>query len=110
MDFDDKMKEISICFNFKPKSSNAARKVAAVHTHLLSKMKGAFTDDFIMLNNKGNMVKTLTLSTGAQLCTRVISTFMPLKDKKITRISTLSSTIFISTPLSPYLPFRTTTH
>jgi hypothetical protein len=61
INFDEKMKEITICFDFQPKNSKAARKASSViHTHLLpSKMTEAFTDDLLMFNNKGNVVKNI---------------------------------------------------
>jgi hypothetical protein len=59
IDLDDEMKEITIRFDFQPRNSKAAKKVAIVHTHLLSKMKEAFANDILVFKNKGNMVKNI---------------------------------------------------
>jgi hypothetical protein len=59
IDLDDEMKEITVRFDFQPKNSEAAKKVAVVHTHLLSKMKEAFADDVIVFNNKGKAINNI---------------------------------------------------
>jgi hypothetical protein len=109
IDLDDKMKEITIHFDFQLKTSKAAKKVAVVHTHLLSKMKEAFANNIVMFKNKGNLVKiinpinwnpimhqshfNLHLSQGSKNCKK--------------KYTTVSSTAFA--PPNCYLPFTTTT-
>jgi hypothetical protein len=58
-DIDEEMKEIMLCFESQPKNVEAAKKVAVVHTHLLSKIKEAFEEDVIIYNNKGKEVKNI---------------------------------------------------
>jgi hypothetical protein len=58
-DIDDEMKEIMLRFKFQPKNADAAKKVAVVHTHLLSKIKEAFENDIIIYDNKGKVIKKI---------------------------------------------------
>jgi hypothetical protein len=58
-DIDEEMKEIMHRFKFQPKNADAAKKVAVVHTHLLSKIKEAFKDDVIIYDNKGKVIKKI---------------------------------------------------
>jgi hypothetical protein len=51
--------EITVRFEFLLKNADAAKKVALVHTHLLSKIKEAFDDNVTIFNNKNNVIKTI---------------------------------------------------
>jgi hypothetical protein len=56
---DPELTEIMVHFEFLPKNADAAKKVALVHTHLLSKIKEAFDDDVTIFNNKNKVIKTI---------------------------------------------------
>ena len=58
-DIDEEKKEIVLRFEFQPKSADAAKKVAVIHTHLLSKIKEAFDDDVVIYDNKGKEIKNI---------------------------------------------------
>jgi hypothetical protein len=59
VDHDDEMKEITVRFDFVPKTADDATKVAVVHTHLLSKMQAAFSDECLVFDNKGAQLKNI---------------------------------------------------
>jgi hypothetical protein len=56
---DPELTEITVHFEFLQKNADAAKKVALVHTHLLSKINEAFDDDVVIFNNKGKVIKTI---------------------------------------------------
>jgi hypothetical protein len=58
-DFDEDTKEITVRFDFAPKTAEAATKVAVMHTHLLSKMQEAFANDCLIFDNKGTQLKDI---------------------------------------------------
>jgi hypothetical protein len=53
VDTEEEMKEITVRFDFVPKTADEATKVAVVHTHLLSRMQAAFSDECLVFDNKG---------------------------------------------------------
>jgi hypothetical protein len=98
--------EITVCFEFLPKNANAAKKVALVHTHLLSKIKEAFDDNIVIFNNKGKVIKTLNPINWTPITYQ--SHFnLPPSAWALTRASTSSSIVFA--PPNLYPPFTPTT-
>ena len=49
---DHELKELTIRFEFQPKNTDAAKKCAIVHTHLLLELQIAFEEDVKIFNNK----------------------------------------------------------
>jgi hypothetical protein len=49
---DHELKELTIRFEFQPKNTDAAKKCAIVHTHLLLELQIAFDEDVKIFNNK----------------------------------------------------------
>jgi hypothetical protein len=57
------MKELTIRFDFQPKSTAEARKIASIHYHLLAKMKKVLAAEIEIYNNKGIIIETIDTIT-----------------------------------------------
>lgn len=58
-DIEDETKEIIVRFDFEPKTAEEATKVTIVHTHLLSRMQEAFSDNCLFFDNKGGQLSSI---------------------------------------------------
>jgi hypothetical protein len=53
---DQELKELTLRFEFQPGNSEAAKKCAIIHTHLLLELQIAFEDDIKIFNNKNAQI------------------------------------------------------